>query len=159
MEMAARMRVMSGVCLCGLLGLWLWPTAGRAATCPNEAVRSGASSSLPDCRAYELVTPPDTNGRILSTIFAFEYNRPRDFFPSELASPEGDSFIYETHAGALTSPFGGGGVFDAYEAERDQECASYLRERAQYYGAEQRWQESPFWRQRSEYPQMLDHAT
>jgi flavin-dependent dehydrogenase len=50
-------------------------------------------------------------------------------------------------------------IVDAYEAERDQECASYLRERALYYGAEQRWQESPFWRQRSEYPQMLDYAT
>jgi hypothetical protein len=30
--------------------------------CPNEAARSGASAGLPECRAYEMVTPVDKSG-------------------------------------------------------------------------------------------------
>lgn len=39
-------------------------------------------------------------------------------------------------------------ALDDYEADRDRECATYLFERAAYYGIEQRWRQSPFWARR-----------
>jgi hypothetical protein len=52
-------------CLC-VLGLAAFlgssaPSAGAQA-CPNETFRQGPSANLPDCRAYEMVTPPDMEG-------------------------------------------------------------------------------------------------
>jgi hypothetical protein len=44
------------------IGLVLPALAVAAANCPNEAFRTGPSAGLPDCRAYEMVSPSNKNG-------------------------------------------------------------------------------------------------
>jgi len=64
----ARRAAFGMVCLCVLgLAAFLGSSAPSAAlaegACPNEAIRQEQSSTfLPDCRAYEMVSPVDKNG-------------------------------------------------------------------------------------------------
>jgi hypothetical protein len=68
-------------------------SAAQAAGCPNEQFREGASAGLPECRAYELVSPADKNGG--------------DILTGQQASADGDHV-------AFYSPSGFGGALANY---------------------------------------------
>lgn len=110
------MAVLTALSLTCFLGLAASSPAA-AEPCPNEALRSGLSAQLPDCRAYELVTPADANGRRLNgirTLFG------HDLFLIEPVSTLRDSFLFSTIGAALRSPPGGNSTDEGnvYAAER-----------------------------------------
>jgi hypothetical protein len=94
-----------------------FPAEVQPPACENETFRIGLSALLPDCRAYELVTPGDTNGRPPSGVgFTGVY------FQTLEASPDGNraSFLIE---GGLIPGNEGAGAFngDLYLATRGAE--------------------------------------
>jgi len=113
---------MTGVTLCvALLGsiavfLMLIPSAAIGA-CANESLRTGPSTKLPDCRAYELVTPQDANGRQFKDV---QFGAVGDAFPTDMVSRSGASIAFSTRGSSLLEPEGGGGdaEYDVYEEER-----------------------------------------
>ncbi|HEY8808436.1 MAG TPA: hypothetical protein VIM28_00315 [Solirubrobacterales bacterium] len=70
------------------------PQAG----CPNQAFRTAASAALPDCRAYEMVSPVDKNGGDITTHAEVE-----EVDTYVQASPDGNSLTYS----ALWASFAG----------------------------------------------------
>jgi hypothetical protein len=84
------------------------------ALCSNQVLRTGPSALLPDCRAFELVTPPDTNGRPL-----LGAGVEGDRFGMVNASPLGGAVSYEVVGGPLPGTEGTGGLHgDPYRATR-----------------------------------------
>jgi hypothetical protein len=74
-------------------------TGASAAGCPNEALRTGASALLPQCRAYEMVSPPDKNGGSINNVLNMR------------TSPSGDALSFystSSFAGAVASPLDNG---------------------------------------------------
>ena len=83
-------------------------------SCPNEALRIGPSPTLPDCRAYELVTPPDTNGHA-----PLAAGGESDRFLTLEASPGGSIISFLLEGGVLPGTEGTGGFHgDPYRATR-----------------------------------------
>jgi hypothetical protein len=82
--------------------------------CGNELLRTSFSAFLPDCRAYELVTPADTKGRPPKGV-GFGGDR----FMTVEASPSGNTVAFVTEGGSLPGTEGTGGFNgDLYRTSR-----------------------------------------
>jgi hypothetical protein len=79
-----------------------------ADTCPNAAYRVGASASLPDCRAYEMVSPVVKNGGDVSG----------EAFGQTLASESGERVEFMSKVGFGEVSGSGNAGYSQYVAER-----------------------------------------
>jgi hypothetical protein len=87
--------------------------ASAQTSCPNAEFRTGPSASLPDCRAYEMVTPYEMNG----VTPAADTLAPGNGLVTPLVSPISDSVLFMGTNGGLPG-YGGGGTNEIYRAVR-----------------------------------------
>jgi hypothetical protein len=76
-----------------------YPAAEASQPCVNDLLRTGFSALLPDCRAFELVTPPETNAR--APRGAASATNLGTFFASPQASPDGGKLSFQIDGGSL----------------------------------------------------------
>jgi len=96
----------------------LFVSSAHADDCVNEPIRSQQGSTfLPDCRAFELVTPSDSNGMSVEGLSEFKFQASGGLFPTELVSPSGNGVAFMTFNGPLGEP-PATGTLDVAGAER-----------------------------------------
>ncbi len=79
-------------------GLFITPSAQSPlpdTNCPNQAFRIGLASRLPDCRAYEMVSPIDKNNSDIISLI----NIDSTFVMLNQSSSDGDKITYTTSQG------------------------------------------------------------
>ena len=92
-----------------------YPSAPSGSSCPNETLRVGLSALLPDCRSYELVTPPDTNGLTPDRLTLGS-------FPTVPVSLAGGKVFFTIPGGLIPGSDGTGSLIgDPYVASRGPE--------------------------------------
>lgn len=84
------------------------PASEQADTCPNARYRVGASAGLPDCRAYEMVSPANKNGADVNAMELDEF----------WASPDGEHIEFPTRTGMEGTLGSGGGGYTTWIASR-----------------------------------------
>lgn len=82
-------------------------------SCPNDALRTGASSLLPDCRAYELVTPPSTSAHLPAGLGVVGERT-----PSREVSATGEQLSFLVEGGGVGDEGTGSINGDPYRASR-----------------------------------------
>jgi hypothetical protein len=111
-------------------------TAGEA-VCPNEQFREGFSAGLPDCRAYELVTPPSKTSTQPDTESLLPFAEYRD---QNMAASDGNRMAYVA-ADVLTGSLSGGFNYvatrgpDGWASENVLPLESYTADRCVPFGS------------------------